>query len=281
MAISAKSIKAFAKKLGVDETKLKAAMEADTDVDVDVPDVEVFKVADGAKVFTAAELTTRDTQKYNEGTTTGVEMKVKEFKREQGIDFKGKDLKSLYEHAVANKEDATVVEKLRESVAVAEARAAAAEEKASGISRQSKLQAAVAPTNNGLTSAKVLALMQVDGYEFKEEGGAMVAYLNGNKVKDEKLQTDVSYTDVIKEYQKQNKMIGDVDANNTGKKGGGGPGSAPAGKPSQFTKASEVQKAFDEQYGSGASMGTMHDYSGHLQKVMKEMKEAGVELIMD
>lgn len=272
MPVSKKTIKSLAEKLHVDPAKLKAALEDDTnEVDIDIPEVTVF---------TKDELATRDKAKAGEGATTALEMQIKEFKKENGLDFKGKDLKSLHEYLTTKGEDKEVVEKLRGTIATIEKERDEALGKVGAIQRQSRLEAAVSDTNNGLSKAKVLALMAVDGYEFKEENGAIGAYLNGTKVKDEKLQTDIAYDAVIKDYQTKNNMLGDPDDNTGGKKGGGGGNSGSKAKP-VYTRTSEVEKAFNDKHGAGASMGIEHDFAGHLQKAMKEADDAGSPLIMD
>ena len=65
------------------------------------------------------------------------------------------------------------------------------------------------------------------------------------------------------------------------RKAGGGGGNSAVKARAIYTKASEVERAFNARYGAGASMGTEHDFAGHLQKIMKEAELAGTPLVMD
>lgn len=271
--ISKKTAEALGKKLHIDPVKLKAAIDDEKEVDIDIPD--------DVTVFTKDELSTRDKVKYDEGKTVGVETAVKDFKKAKGLDFKGKDLESLHDHLSTKGEDKEVVEKLRTSVTTAERERDEARAEAGKIRLQSKIESFIPELNNGMNKAEALSVLQANGYDFKEEGGKVVAYRNGEKVKDGKLQTDVAPDVEIKRFLgEEKKWLGETDDNNGGAGGRGGGDSRPKPKPI-YTKASEVEKAFNEKHGAGASMGTEHDYAGHLQKVMEEAEKAGTPLVMD
>ena len=127
---------------------------------------------------------------------------------------------------------------------------------------------------------EAMSVLQANGYDFKEENGNIVAYKNGAKVKDDKLQTDIAPEAAITGFFTEKKWLVDADDNTAGKGGRGGGDSSTKAKP-VFTKASEIQKAFEEKHGPGSSMGTEHDYAGHLSKIMKEAETAGTPIIMD
>ncbi len=271
--ISKKTLKALVKKLGIDETKANAAIDSTDEVDLDIPEVEVHPK--GAKVFTDAELATRDKAKYDEGKVAGVETEIKEYKKANGLDFKGKTLKDLHEAVKVKGDDAEVVEKLRKTVTELETERDNARAEAGKVMRRQKIHEAIPEVNNGMSKREVEALMEANGYEFKEEGGKIVPYKDGEKVKDAKLQTDVEYGEVIKVFVAEKKWTGEP-----AKKGRGADDSDTKAKPT-YTKASEVMKDFEAKHGPGSAMGTDHDYSGHLSKVMKEAEEAGTPLVMD
>lgn len=278
--ISKKSAAEWGKKLNIDPVKLKAAIDADDEQDIDIPaDVKVFK--GDVTAFSKEELATRDKSKYDEGADAGVEVAVKTFKKENSLDFKGKDLKSLHEHLTTKGEDKEVVEKLRGTILEKEKALAEALSKADSVELQSEVLGYIPELNNGMTKKEAMSVMQANGFEFKKEDGKTVAYKNGSKLKDDKLQTEIGADTAIKSFfTDEKKWTGDADSNNVGKGGRGGDNSKPKPTP-LYTKASEVEKAFNDKHGAGASMGTEYDYAGHLKKAMADAETAGTPLVMD
>lgn len=247
----------------------------DDDVEHDAPEVRDITV------FSADELKIRDISKFNDGTTTGVEMAIKEYKSQNGLYFKGRTLKALHDHVAAKGDQDETVTKLRDNVTTLTNELTTVKGQLSQTVLQSKIHSFIPELNNGMNKAEAMSVMQANGFEFKEENGVIVPYRSGSKVVDDKLQTALGADVAIKGFfETEKKWVGDSDANNGGKTGGGG-GNSQTKPKTLFTKASEVQKAFDDKHGVGASMGTEHDYSGHLQKIMKDAETAGTPLIMD
>lgn len=267
--ISKKTIKAMAASLHMDATRLNAALEdKENDIDVDIPEVTVF---------TSTELSTRDSSKYNEGKEAGEETAVKEYKKVNNLDFKGKKVEDLVKATQVKTDQTETINALRKNIGDLEKERDSAKETAGKVMLQSKVHAAIPDVNNGMSKTEIEAVMIANGFEFKDEGGKVSAYRNGEKIKDSKLQTDVEYTSAIKDFVTEKKWVGEADDSRRGR---GGDNSQTKAKPS-FTKASEVQKAFEDIHGAGSSMGTEKGYTAHLQKIMKEAEDAGTPLILD
>lgn len=269
--IAAKTINSWAKKLHIDPVKLKAAIDADTEVEMETPEVEVF---------TVDELATRDKNKFTENFPTAVEQAIKQYKTDNNLDFKGKTLKALHEAVSVKGDQEETVKKLQNTIVTTEQERDQARAEAATVKLQSKIYAFIPDLNNGMTKPEAESVMRANGFDFKEEGGAIVAYRHGAKVVD-RVQSPVPANDAVKSFfETEKKWIADPDANGDGKNGGGGGNSKTKPQP-KFTKASEVQKAFEDIHGVGSAMGTEKDYAGHLQKIMKEAETAGTPLIMD
>lgn len=270
--LSKEAQKKLLKMLKVSDDTIKTLVDDDKENDVDI--------SKEITVFTTPELTIRDTAKYKAGQEDGLEVAIKDYKKSKGLDFKGKKLEDFEKHLTENKEDADIVGKLRETITSQLTEIDNYKGQLSATKLQSKIHAFIPDLNNGMNKAEAESVMRANGFDWKEEGGSIVAYRNGDKVVDAKLQTALKAEDAAKSFFEEKKWIGDADANNDGKKGGGGGDSKTKAKPA-FTRSSEVEKAFNEKYGPGASMGTEHDFAGHLTSVMKEMETAGTPLVMD
>ena len=88
--LNKETLNKIAKSLKLKVEDLESALTNEKEVALEIPELTLL---------TAEELTARDENigrtKYNEGKTAGVEMGVKELKNELGLDFDGKDIKSL------------------------------------------------------------------------------------------------------------------------------------------------------------------------------------------
>ena len=170
-------------------------------------DADITKLVDGADevdvtieptltVLTEAEATTLKNNEYNNGKVKGVEIAVKEAKEKKGLDFSGKTIDGLLD-AMTKKAledakvtpDAKVAEKeveitnLRKTVTEYEGKLSAKDAEVNGIKLNSEILQHI-PTGTTLPGPKVLALMKVDGIEFKLEDGKTVAYKDGTKMID-------------------------------------------------------------------------------------------------
>jgi hypothetical protein len=280
MPISKKSLKALAKKLGIDEAKVNAAIDSTEDVDIDIPDVKVFKPEDGAQVFTADELKVRDSSKYNEGKTAGVETEIKEYKKTNSLDFKGKTLKDLADHIASSTDKDGTVKTLRENLTAAEKEKNEAISALSKVNTRNKIHALIPELTNGMSKAEAEAVLVANGFEFEDVSGKIGHKRNGSPTKDPKTLEEIPTEVAVKNFfEGEKKWTGAAAGDDT--RGGRGGGNSDTKTKPAYKKASEVQKAFDEKHGAGASMGTEFDYAGHLQKVMKEPDEAGTPLVMD
>lgn len=266
----------MAAKLKIDATKLKAAMEAETDTDIDVPEVEVFSTE---------ELSTRDKNLYSSNKTTMLEQAIKEYKKENNLDFTGKTLKALNDHLVSISADDKdkVIKTLRDNLTKAETEAATAKEQAAKVIRSNKLHSFIPELNNGMSKQEAEAVLAANGWEFKEENGKLVPYRDGEIVKDAKMLNNIEAKDAVtKFFAEEKKWVGEANTggDGAGKNGRGGKNSDQSAKP-RYARASEVLKDFEAEHGQGSAMGTEHDYGAHLSKAMKDAEEAGTPLVMD
>ncbi len=188
---------------------------------------------------------------YSKGKTSGVEMAVKDFKTEHGLEFQGKTLRGLVEAAQAKAvKDANIAPDERVSalqndlVSVRREYAALEEKLAEGeavVSRaNTRLQIfkAVPSLGEGAMSMdKVLTLMEADGYSFSAENGHLTPMLNGEPLKDG-VANVLPVEDVIREYAQTNNI---VPAQQQLKQGRGGTDTPPA---PVFTRRSEIDAHF-------------------------------------
>lgn len=226
---------------------LSAAFKAEPDADVTVV------IDEKLSVFTEDEVTIMKGNSYKEGKKAGVEMEVDEIKKEQGLEFTGKSLKSLTE-AIAKKTLADAKIEPEKKVVELEAKLKTAQTTAQELQQKLqekegevttiKTQSIIAkdlPENLALPAHKVLLLMKEDGYSYVNENGKIIWSKDGTPMTD-KLGNNLSTKDVAFQYATENKLITEEGSGGAG--GGRGGKDKPAGGNGVFTKLSELKEKF-------------------------------------
>lgn len=247
----------------INEVLTKADEE---DASIELPEIESF---------TKDELSILKNNEYKAGKEKGVEMLVKEAKEKRGLEFQGKSLDGLLDAATkkaledAKIEPAKQVTELTEKLKTVQATAQELQDKLSAKESEVtaiKTEAIIfkdMPTETTLPSQKILALMKIDGYDYKKEDGKIKWYKDGQEQND-KLGNSVDTKTIISTYVAENKL-GKVDAGG----GAAGRGGGNAGGTGTFTKLSEVKKHYEEQ---GKSV-IGKDFSDEIAKITKENPE--------
>lgn len=212
-------------------------------------------IQDKLNVFTEEEVTTLKKNEYNSGKTAGVEIAVKDTREKLGLKFEGKTIDGLVEAATKKAlDDAKIApdEKVKElegkvtnlqgTVKEYETKLAEKESEVSGIRLNSELYKHIPqPGESGpaLGADEVIQLMKANGYEFKQENGAVITYKGGKPVTD-KLSNNQPINEVVTGFLKEKKLI--TEEGTPGGRGGGD--KTPAGKAG---KLSELKKQFTDQ----------------------------------
>ena len=271
MPISNKSIEKMAKTLGVDKAKIEEALSAETDIDIEIPDV---------KVLTTDGLRKIESEKYNEGKEAGIEIEVKKFKTENNLQFSGKSISDLAAHLQSVSDVEGRVRKLQENLTVAERKAVEAEQKLENVALENEIYNAIPAEYSGLSKRALKVLAEVDGgYTFKKEDGKLVAYKDGQSVRDERTQNNLAASDVLKTFFEVDKgfKVGN-EPTATERKGRGGEG-IPAKPAATNMKRSEIEKEWvtnnPDKHLGGA------EYASHFAQVSKQAKESGQSVEMD
>lgn len=226
---------------------LETAIKDEKEVDVTIPDK--------LSTFTDEEVTTLKSNEYKSGKEAGVEMAVKESKEKLGLTFSGKTIDGLVEAATKKALDEakitpdakvaelqTKLETLQTTVKEYETKISEKDNEVSTIKTNAELYKHIpAPGDKGpaLSQDDVIQLMKAQGYEFKQENGAIAAYKGGKKLTD-KLSNDMPLNEVVTGFLKEKKLITEDVV--PGGRGGGD--NKPGAKP---MKLSEVKKQFIDQ----------------------------------
>lgn len=236
-----------------------------------------FVIPDKLTVLDDAEVQTLKTNEYNSGKVAGVEMSVKETKDKMGLNFSGKTIEGLVEAATKKAlDDAKVTpdEKVKElegkittlqgTVKEYETKMAEKDSEVTTIKTNSELYKHIpAPGENGpaLGADDVIQLMKANGYEFKNENGAITAYKGGKQLQD-KLSNALPVKDVVSGFMKEKKLI--IEDGTPGGRGGGDKKAAV-----KATKYSELEKQFKA---DGKSL-LGEEFSKAVQQAVKDNKE--------
>lgn len=166
------------------------------------------------------EITTLKNNEYKAGKKAGEEMAVKEAKEKLGLDFAGKTVDGLLDaHSKKVLADAKIepekkVAELQEKLATVqtsykelETKMAEKDTEVSAVKQNAELHKNV-PAGTTLAQDKIIALMKIDGYDFKTVDGNLIALKDGKEVQD-KLSNAVSLKDVIGGYVTENKLLAD------------------------------------------------------------------------
>jgi len=240
-------IEALAKRAGLSVEKLSEALQADeTDVQFT------------GKVFTDEDLETlktnilKDNQAtYEDAKKAGVEMAVKELKRELGYEFEGKDIKSLLTYhgkkieTEAGKEPTAKVKELKDELDKLRQNWQENEQKYKSdlemaqralkdYSINSKLLGQFKTVPQGLTVDDAVMIFKKD-IEVKDEDGSLIFYRNGKKLTDDKM-NPLPIEDVVNAFVSQR---GWVQPDGRGGKNN-------FGSPTEFKTMDEAMKHMEE-----------------------------------
>jgi hypothetical protein len=270
--VSKKTIEQMAKALGVDKTKLNEALTAETDIDIDIPEV---------KVLTPDGLRKLESEKYEEGKEVGVEMAVKKYKTENNIQFTGKGIADLAAHLESKSDVDGRVKKLQENLTAAEQKAVLFEQKLQNVEIENEIYNAIPAEYNGLSKRALKAIAEVDGnISFKKEEGKLNVYRDGQRVRDERTQADLPIVDVLKnffEVERGFKVAGS-ETPQPPRQGRGAEGTPP--KPATGNrKRSDIEKEWTAANPDLNVAGM--DYQTHFAQQVKQAKEAGQPIEMD
>lgn len=246
MALKKEDIKKLADLAKLKVEDLEAALQAEAET--------AIEVAADLHVYSQAEIDSLKTNEYKRGQTAAVEIAVKDAKEKLGLDFQGKTIDGLAD-AVSRKAlaDAKIepekkVQELQEKLANVqknygelETKLKQKESEVEGIvinSEVFKYIPAFGENAPALGQEEVLQLMRTNGYEFKKENGAIVAYKGGNQVLD-KVSKPIELKEVVTGFLKEKKLITE-ERQPEGRGAGSG---QPAG--GKFTSLSELKKNFE------------------------------------
>jgi hypothetical protein len=247
MALKKETLQKIAALAKVKVEDLETAIKDEKEVDVAIPDK--------LSTFTDDEVQTLKSNEYKSGKEAGVEMAVKESKEKLGLSFTGKTIDGLIDAATKKAlEDAKIapdakvqelegkITTLQTTVKDYETKLAEKDNEVSGIRINSELYKHIpAPGDNGpaISQDDVIGLMKSNGYEFKIENGATVAYKGGKKVTD-KLSNDMPLNEVVTGFLKEKKIIAD-DFVPGGRGGGDDKRTGKATKLSELKKEAEAK----------------------------------------
>ena len=272
MALSKATIEKMAEKLGMLD-EVRAALTAETEAEVAIPEVEVFS---------KPQLTARDNIKYNEGKEAGEEMSVKAVKEANNLSFQGKKVESLYKHLkdtlAAPADESETVKKLRDNLTKAEQEREQYKTQMSTIKKTTAIHALIPELSNGMSKSEAMAVMEANGFDFREENGAFKVYRNGEAVKDPKMLEAIPAGDVVKSFfTEEKKWVGTAapaaDTTRVGRGGGNQTARTTAGVPSSVK---EIEEAWTAENPNSSLNGA--EYAAYFEAQMKAAKEAGAEI---
>lgn len=268
MAIKRNTIEQMAELLGIDTATVKKALESAEELTLDLPKVHVFN---------DYQMRVRDSSKYEEGKKAGEELAVKEYKEVNGLSFPGKSVEKLMDHhkSLAGSANPDIA-RLQENLKASQKETQEWQQKYSRMTLDNKIHGLL-PDVQGLNKAEAMAIMSANGFEFRDEQGAVKVYRHGQLLKDEKLLTEIPADAAISNFWEHEKKLAPAAALPNRK--GRGEGNTPARTNDIYGRASEYRKAWENEYGEGRSNGI--EFQTHLLKKIKEADEAGRQLILD
>lgn len=266
------TIEAFAKFAGVSASDLEAKIKSTSEEDITLQKVNVF---------TDDQLTERisneKTTSYNEGKTAGVEMLVKDKKKELGYEFEGKDFDSLLTHH-SNKIKETLgkpnekiteltndIEKMKNAHSLELESLSKEKEtllgKVNSLNTKSQLMNII-PQNTTLSKDDMITLFNAN-YQVVQEDGKTIVKQNGETLKDATTASPLNLNDVFTNWATEKKYI-------TGTPGRGGGNDGGKGSPSG-NSVSGFQEQWQKQNPDKSL--TSADYDKDYAEWRKENKE--------
>lgn len=254
-------------------TNLAEAITSDKEEEITVPEVHVF---------TNEELEQRDSNTksagYNEGKTAGEDMTVKQIKRDYGLDsVQGKDIKNVMDayrdkiNADASREPNKQVEELTAQITTLQGTVQTLEqEKQQALDNNSKMQLnnklyMDMPEGLPVSKNEYMAVLSANGVDFESHEGAIVVKRNGNVERDSKTGSPIQPKDFMASFAKD--KWGDMNNNTISGRGG----ESTKHKPNTVKSAKKVAEEWEAE---GKSVNSS-EYHKHLNKVAKEVEEAG------
>lgn len=253
------TIEAFAKFAGISASDLEAKIKSESEEDISLKKVNVF---------TDEQLTERiqneKNTSYNEGKTAGVEMLVKDKKKELGYDFEGKDFSSLLEHHTEKiketfeKPDKKITELTNDIDRMKKAHQLELEnistEKNSLLSKVNKLKTTnslmnIIPQNTTLSKEDMITLFN-SNYEVAEEDGKTIVKANGETLKDATTASPLALNDVFMNWATEKKYISGTPGRGGGNEGGSGShkGNSVSGFQEQWQKQNPDKSLTSSEY---------------------------------
>lgn len=225
------TIEAFAKFAGVSASDLEAKIKSESEEEITLQKVNVF-----TDTQLQERITNEKNTSYNEGKTAGVEMLVKEKKKELGYDFEGKDFNSLltyHENKVKEafeKPDKKVIELTNDLEKMKKAHQIELEninnEKNGLLSKVNALHTKnslmnIIPQNTTLAKDDLITLFNAN-YQVEQEDGKTVVKLNGETLKDATTASPLALKDVFINWATEKKYISGTPGRGGGNEGGTG-----------------------------------------------------------
>lgn len=252
--------------LGIDKTKIPDTVDAETDLDIEIPsDLKVF-TKDGLKKY------------KDEQAGASIEIAVKEYKAKNGLTFAGKGIDDLVSHIESKNDSEERVKKLQLSLKEAQDKADAAINRADQIEMETEIHGAIPAEYNGLSRKELRAIAVANGFDFKRENGKLATYRNGERVREERTQADIDAATALKgffETEKGFKVAETTVVERVGRGGENTParGTVPAPKRSVIEK--EWQTSNPDKNINGM------EYQSHFAKTLQDFKAAGQTVEMD
>lgn len=215
--LKTETINSIAKLLRVEPQDLEAKIKSEGEEDITLPEL---------KVFTDEEFKTRlkneTTSSYNDGKTAGVEMLVKDKKKELGLDFEGKDLDSLLNHVTekVKKESGKPNERVQElendikKLNQTHQQALQEREQKLGEFQKKYNQSVISnqllnivPNETTIPKEDVLTLFHANFQTELTEDGRTVVKRNGEVIKDPTTASERELKDVFQEFITERKYV--------------------------------------------------------------------------
>lgn len=225
------TIEAFAKFAGVPASDLEAKIKSESEEDITLQKVNVFSDDELNQ-----RIQNEKTTSYNEGKTAGVEMEVKNKKKELGYEFEGKDLNSLFDfHSNKIKEsfekpDKKVIEltndieKMKQAHKVELETITGERDTLKGTVNSLKTTNSlmnIIPANTVIPKEDVITLFNSKHQVAVEEGKTVVKF-NGETIKDEKTASPLELKTVFMNWAAENKYVSGTPGRGGGNDGGAG-----------------------------------------------------------
>lgn len=223
------TIKAFAEFAGLEASDLEAKIKSESEEDITLQKVNVF-----TDNQLQERIQNEKNTSYNEGKTAGVEMLVKDKKKELGYEFEGKDFNSLltyHENKVKEafeKPDKKVIELTNDLEKMKKAHQIELEnitnEKNGLISKVNALHTKtslmnIIPQNTTLAKDDLITLFNAN-YQVEQEDGKTVVKLNGETLKDATTASPLPLNDVFINWATEKKYISGTPGRGRGNDGG-------------------------------------------------------------